>query len=311
MKILTLCLNPAFDIHCALAHFDAERENFVQSRICDVGGKGINIARALRANDVDCTAYVLLGKENAAEFECLLQKEGITYRALYVEGRIRENLTLHPEGKAETRISFAGFSSDDFALSSLEEMLPPSLADTFVCLSGSIAEGIDVRAVKAFLARLRARGARVLLDSRSFTREDILEISPFFIKPNLDELSCYAQSPLKTEEEIVECALSLHQTGVACVMVTMGEKGALIVSEGACHWACVPKISVRSTVGAGDSAVAGFLSALKNGMDVPAALRLATAYGCAACLSEGTKPPQKTDIEMLLSRIHVRSFPIK
>ena len=121
MKIITLTLNPAFDVHCSFKTFKAEGENFgiVTSR--DAGGKGINISRALSSCGIESVAMVALGSENGAEFASILEKDGIEFKYVNASGRIRENFTVHTEGADETRISFEGTISDDHLLEKCEE----------------------------------------------------------------------------------------------------------------------------------------------------------------------------------------------
>ena len=109
MKIITLTLNPAFDIHCYTENFKPYHENLAKITDRDASGKGVNISRALKATGVDSLAFLVLGDENADSFERGLKADGLNYRAVTVSGRIRENITLHTEGADETRISFAGF----------------------------------------------------------------------------------------------------------------------------------------------------------------------------------------------------------
>ena len=108
--ITTLTLNPAFDIHVSIKEFHAGRENLASSVTRDVGGKGIDISRALSENHVPNRALVVLGSENAAEFREGLIREGLDFNELLYPGRIRENITIHPLSGDETRLSFKGFS---------------------------------------------------------------------------------------------------------------------------------------------------------------------------------------------------------
>ena len=122
-SIKTVTLNPAFDLHYYMESFEAKKENYVQSILCDAGGKGINISRALTVNDVKNTAYVILGDENGAAFEAQLTRDGLTYVPLYTKGRIRENVTLHPQNDRETRISMDTFSVSSQCLDEMERVL--------------------------------------------------------------------------------------------------------------------------------------------------------------------------------------------
>ena len=100
--IITLTLNPAFDVHATLENFKAGHENLAEKVTRDVGGKGINISRALTANGIENRALVVLGDENAADFCEGLGREKLNFTEITVSGRIRENITIHPASGDET-----------------------------------------------------------------------------------------------------------------------------------------------------------------------------------------------------------------
>ena len=116
MQIITVTLNPAFDVHCTTERFLPYRENIFDVSARDAGGKGVNVSRALLSNGVESLAVCAVGRENGAEFLQALRSEGLTVAAVAVEGRIRENITLHEKENPETRISFSGFSMNEAAL---------------------------------------------------------------------------------------------------------------------------------------------------------------------------------------------------
>ena len=145
MKILTLTLNPAFDIHCGVEKFLPERENNMKSYRRHIGGKGVNVSRALRENGIESTAFVVLGKQNCFDFEKELSSCGINYVPFYVDGRIRENITIHPEKGAETRISFEGCAvSLETANGIFEMMLPLCDENTIFSFNGRMPGGLSV-----------------------------------------------------------------------------------------------------------------------------------------------------------------------
>ena len=112
MKIITVTLSPAFDIHCNTESFAAEHENFANITSYDAGGKGINLSRALLACGTKSLAIVAVGKENGASFLSALDSDALSYKSIELEGRIRENVTIHVKDKKETRLSFNGFVAD-------------------------------------------------------------------------------------------------------------------------------------------------------------------------------------------------------
>ena len=306
MNIITLSLNPAFDIHCDIPDFAPYHENLAQITHRDAGGKGINISRALLANGVDNLAFVVLGEENAAVFEQGLVADGLNYRALRVKGRIRENIPCHTPNVPETRISFEGFSMEEAQLEQVYELLAADVTeDTVLTFTGRAPSGVSTNRVKELLYRFVQRGARLVIDSRSFTLEDLLELKPWLIKPNQEEISAYLSREIQSLAQVVGAAQQLHRDGIANVMISLGGEGALLACTDGVFAANAPAVEVCSTVGAGDSSVAGFLAATAAGAGVRERLRIAVAFGSAACMTQGTRPPEPAEIARLISGIQV------
>lgn len=306
MNIITLSLNPAFDIHCDIPDFAPYHENLARITHRDAGGKGINISRALLANGVDNLAFVVLGEENAAVFEQGLVADGLNYRALRVKGRIRENITCHTPNVPETRISFEGFSMEEAQLEQVYELLAADVTeDTVLTFTGRAPSGVSTNRVKELLYRFVQRGARLVIDSRSFTLEDLLELKPWLIKPNQEEISAYLSREIQSLTQVVGAAQQLHRDGIANVMISLGGEGALLACAEGVFVANAPAVEVCSTVGAGDSSVAGFLAATAAGAGVRERLRTAVAFGSAACMTQGTRPPEPAEIARLISGIQV------
>ena len=291
MKIITLTLNPAFDIHCYIPNFAPYRENLARVTERCAGGKGVNISRALMAGGIDSLALVVLGEENGDSFERQLAADKINYRSITVSGRIRENITVHTEGADETRISFEGFSADIALLeNTLSILISEKLDGATVTFTG------------------RSRGASLVIDSKSFSLEDITEIKPYLIKPNAEEISEYLGREIKSFEEVREAAEELCRKGIENVMISLGADGALLANVNGVITALPPKIDAVSTIGAGDSSIAGFLAAETSGADSAEKLRMAVAYGTAACLTEGTRPPRAEDIRRILRSVAINKL---
>lgn len=304
MKIITLTLNPAFDIHCYTETFQPFHENLVTITGKDPGGKGVNISRALAQNGTKNVSYVMVGEENGDAFLKQLEKESVEYQAIYLPGRIRENITLHSMGQPETRISFPGFSADQSALDTLQAMLlKEDMEDAVVVFAGRIPHGIILDKIKAFLTCLKEKGAKIVLDSRSFAKEDILDIKPWLIKPNEEEIAMYSEEAVVDLDSAKIAAKALKEQGIANVMISLGGQGAVLCCDDGIYAVKPPSVTVQSTIGAGDSTIAGFLVAVEKGLSYGEALKTAVAYGSAACLTEGTKPPKKEAIADILAAI--------
>ena len=309
MKIITLTLNPAFDIHCYIENFAPYHENLANITEYDAGGKGVNISRALTHNGAENLALVVLGEENADSFRIRLERDGMNYRALCVSGRIRENITVHTNGADETRISFAGFCANSSLLERLERELDGILEEgSYVTFTGRNPAGLAMSDVKAFLRRLADKGARTVIDSRSFSLEDLIELRPWLIKPNQEEISEYLGRQIKDISDALDAARTLRESGIENVMISFGALGALLVCGDGAFAALPPSVEAVSTIGAGDSSIAGFLAAASQGKNSSDMLRTAVAYGTAACLTGGTRPPKAQDVERILKQIKLNTL---
>ena len=184
MKIVTLTLSAAFDVHYYVDGLKLGRENLVRVLSRDAGGKGINVSRALNAFGVENTAVAVLGEDNCGEFLKALGKDGTNVIPVVIPGRIRENVTLHTNGGEETRISLTAEPMPSEALEKIESMTDEMLsAGDVLAFTGSIPDGTSKSDVVEYLMRQRKRGVRLIVDSRSLSLDDLIQIKPFLIKP--------------------------------------------------------------------------------------------------------------------------------
>ena len=307
MKIYTITLNPAYDIHAYAEHFAPFHENLANVTSREAGGKGVNLSRALKNGGTENTAVIVLGKDNCTEFKAELESAGLQTSLLEKPGRIRENLTLHCADQPETRISFSGFAVDDSILTEVAELLDVD-ADTVITFTGRVASGMSMERVKGFLKGLQAKGAKIVLDSKSFCVEDIFEVQPWLIKPNQEEISEYLGCEINSIAQAMEKSQVFADHGVTNVMVSLGEQGALLLHDGKCYIATPPTIDAISTIGAGDSSLAGFIAAAQKGNKAAECLKNAVTYGTAACLTEGSLPPTAADMEAIYPQVTVQQI---
>ena len=305
MKIVTLTLSPCFDVHCYADEFLAGRENIVRTQTVQLGGKGINISRALLENGIDSTAVVAMAKQGGAEVRDALDASGLDYRAFAVDGRVRNNITVHTTRGNESRISFddAVENGDELLRDTRRALEVLCESDCILAVAGSVPKGVDIDALCDILDALRERGVRLVIDSRSFTKACLARLRPWLIKPNEQEIRAYTERDISSPEDAMLAARELRMLGVENVMVTLGARGAMLCCGEGEFFVPSPKVTVLSTIGAGDSAIAGFLAATSLGISGQRALEIAVCYGAAACMREGTLPPKREDIDVLLEAI--------
>lgn len=309
MNCITLTLNPAFDVHCAGESFLAEHENFADILSEEAGGKGINLARALIAGGTPGKALAVLGDEKTDAFLSLLKADSLDLLTLRVPGRIRENITLHVKDHKETRLSFRGFDAPIGLLERVTALLDAELEKGDVLtFTGSATPGLEKGELKVFLTHFREKGVKIVIDSRSFDLSDLLSLRPWLIKPNEEEASSLFGKPVTSFEDVKDAARTLSEKGIENVMVTLGPRGILLASHGTLLSAVPPAITPLSTIGAGDSTIAGFITGHISGETLPSALARAAATGSAACLTPGSRPPKEEDIKKLLPLTKIKTY---
>jgi 1-phosphofructokinase family hexose kinase len=274
----------------------------------EAGGKGVNVSRALNSVGRENTALVVVGDENGDEFIKMLTNDSLSCAPVFVSGRIRENITLHESKNPETRISFGGFPIGASVLERISEALFGSDSETVITMTGSIPKGIEARDVLDMLGKARAKGAKIVIDSRSVSLPEIISFSPWLIKPNEDEIEKYVGEKISAPEDAARIAERLQALGIENVMISLGADGAVLTSPEGSFYAKAPEISAVSTIGAGDSSIAGFIDAFCSGASSADRLRRAVSFGTAACMREGTKPPLAEDITCVSKRVFVEKI---
>jgi 1-phosphofructokinase len=309
--IVTVTANPATDRLIGLLE-RLERGAVVRAEAArdDPGGKGVNVARVLHAAGVEVTA-VLPG---AADEPLLgaLDALGLTYRAVPVRGRLRVNLTLaEPEGTT-TKINSPGPRLDAAELAQLTEVLvETATAGDWAVLSGSLPPGVPFDWYATTTARLQRAGVRVAVDTSGAALGIAVEqASADLIKPNSDELAelidCDADEIERDHRQAAARAQELRDKhGIGTVLLTLGGAGAVLATADG-SWFCPPvPITVRSTVGAGDSSLAGYLVAEVAGRPPAECLASAAAHGAAAAALSGSALPAPPDLPPLPTAVAV------
>lgn len=307
MRIITITLNPAFDVHCTAKDLTLYHENFVKTVSVDAGGKGINLSRALLAGGIPNETVVVTGRENAVPYAQALMADGLTVVSIITDGRIRENITIHEENLPETRISFDGFACDDGILQEVAARIGQVDPQTVIAFTGSAPKGIHADSILDLLGHFQKSGAKIVIDSRSIPFQKLMDFKPWLIKPNQDEAAAFSVRKVESIADAVAVAKDFYQAGIQNVLLTMGGDGAVLACDDGVFRATVPNVDARSTIGAGDSTIAGFIDGTLSRLNAENRLRRAVAYGTAACLQEGTLPPAKEDIAAIEQSITVTS----
>ena len=280
----TVTCNPALD-YLMRADIILGKTNRSAGETLRYGGKGINVAVMLSRLGQKATALGFAAGFTGCELVRLVEDSGV--RADFI--RLNEGLTrinVKVQGAQETEINGAGPCVTAAAWQELLTRVDKLVSGDTLVLSGSVAGGMDTTAYAEILARLQGRGIRTVVDATRDLLRNTLPYHPFLIKPNRQELEELAGRPLCDDEDILAAAQQLQAAGAQNVLVSLGERGALLLDEqGAVYRRAAIPVTVADTVGAGDSMIAGFLAGLTDGVE--AALNLAVAAGSATAAADG------------------------
>lgn len=306
--IYTVTLNPALDKTVQIPNFRTGAVNRITTLRTDPGGKGINVSRVLQNLHEPSVAAAILGGTTGHEIAAALESTGTAGLFLFTEQQTRTNLKIiDPILHTNTDINEPGTATDPAVLNELlsrlcEKIVPGDL----VVLSGKAPAGAPQTLYRDWALQCRAAGADVFVDAEGALLSCSLEAHPALIKPNLEELSGILGYVPESEAETLCAARTLLAQGVGCVVVTMGADGALFCWEDCALRAQSPRVSVLSTVGAGDSVVAALACARQRGFSHEATARLAMAAGAAAVMCPGTQAAELSAMEALIPQVTVQ-----
>ncbi|OCX91980.1 MAG: 1-phosphofructokinase [Pseudomonas sp. CO183] len=282
-RVLTVTLNPALDLTVQLPFLRLGEVNRSESLQVHAAGKGLNVAQVLADLGHQLTVTGFLGETNPQAFEQLFGARGFTDEFVRVAGETRSNLKLAETDGRVTDINGPGLAVTeaqcDELLARLQRLAP---AHDLVVVAGSLPRGIDSQWFVQLLHSLKALGVRVALDTSGVALRDGLATRPWLIKPNEEELAEARGVDLTGSSALLAEARRLQGEGIEHVVVSQGADGVSWFSPGAALHANPPRVRVVSTVGAGDSLLAGMLHGLLEGWPAERTLTHATAIAAQA-----------------------------
>lgn len=291
--IVTCTPNPSLDRTIEVDRLLRGEVQRVRSVTVQPGGKGINVARALHANGHDVRAIAPLGGAEGELFARLVEEAGVQFTPVRVEQPIRVNITLAEADGTTTKLNDRGPTLDDAARDRLlGDTLDAAGGARWLAGCGSLPPGAGDDLYAALVTRARAADRRVAVDTSGPALAAVVDAGPDLIKPNHHELAELTGDELKTFGDVVTAARQVIGRGVVSVLVSLGGDGALLVTDDAVWFGESEPVTVRSTVGAGDSLLAGFLAA---GGDGPESLATGIAWATAAVSLPGSTMPSPDD----------------
>jgi 1-phosphofructokinase len=315
-RIVTVTPNPSVDRTVTLGGpLTRGAVHRVQSVTSEPGGKGVNVARALTMAGVDSVAVLPVAAGDP--YLTALTVSGVSCIAVPVTGAVRTNLAITETDGTTTKLNEPGATMDSGSLIALTDTVVAAAATAaWVVLSGSLPPGMPVGWYADVVARLRGLGGSVAVDTSDAPLTALAarfeQAAPDLIKPNSEELAGLAGVSAETLEHavaqgdpspVISAAHDLLDRGVPNVLATLGAAGAVLVNRTGAWLATPPPILPKSTVGAGDSALAGYLRAAVGGAEAPRCLQMAVAYGSAAAALPGSALPSPSQVDLDAVRV--------
>jgi 6-phosphofructokinase 2 len=300
--ILTITLNPCIDKSTRVSHLEPEAKLRCTEVVNEPGGGGINVSKALQKLDCPSVALFPSGGHNGNMLCSLLSELSISFKAIPTAAETRENWVVkETDTNNQYRLTFPGKTVTESAIHELIDQIN-SFNASYIVASGSLPPGLPDHLYGLIVDRAHTAGARCIVDTSGAALQSLQNKKAFLIKPNRGELSKLIGIEKIEHDEVPKAARQVIQNGYAeWVAVSMGPDGAWLVSMNEGYYCEAPKVEKKSTVGAGDSMVAGITYMFSKGATPKEAVRFGVCCGSAATMNEGT---QLFDKDMVYALYH-------
>ncbi len=305
--IVTVTLNPTLDRTLMVPELRLGEVNRARAVRDDLGGKGINVSRALQALGLPSTIVALLAGWTGKAMQEGLLSAGFDVVALEVPGETRRNVTLRDEATNQTtKINEPGPALDpDHAAALAERIAGLARPGDLWAFCGALPPAAPSNFYSRLIAIVQAAGARAFLDTSGAALKHGLPARPFGVKPNREEAAELLGRRLEAGAGDIAAARALQAAGIEVVALSAGADGLTLAMGGKLVVARPPRVPIASPIGAGDSALAGLLWAVSEACDPVECARRAVACGAAAAMQEGTGVGDRALVEQLLHRVEI------
>ncbi|MBP1839995.1 1-phosphofructokinase family hexose kinase [Formosa algae] len=306
MKIITLTINPALDKSAKVNDITPFDKLECYDITYHPGGGGVNISRVLHRLGVESDCLFPYGGKTGEHLVELLKEQHVHVIGTPISNLTRENFAVfNTETKLQYRFGMPTSPFSEAELEPIEALINTHVTtgDIFV-ISGSLPVGLPTQYYSKLIQNLKAKQVKVVVDTSGPVFNEVLKNELFLIKPNQKELARLAGKDSLTKSEREDFALKMVADNIAqYVVVSLGKDGAFMAHKNGIEYVSAPVISVNSTIGAGDSMVAGLIYAITQNKTPRNMLRWGVACGVAATLSEGSDLAHKDNIEKVLDQI--------
>lgn len=304
-KIVTLTLSPCIDRSTTVPDLIPEKKLRCSEPVLNPGGGGINVSRLVKRLGGEGLAIYPAGGATGALFNELLAQEAVPSVVIPSRSETRENFIVLEESTGKQfRFGMPGTPLDDKEWNSCLEAVNKAEEVNFIVASGSLPPGVPFDIYAKVAAIARQKNARFIVDTSGEALKHAIGEGVFLVKPNLNELGALSGMPVAGSAQIIEAAKHIiHTEKCEVIVISMGAAGALLVTRDLAEKIPAPKVEVKSTVGAGDSMVAGITVALTNGFSLTDAVQYGVACGTATTMNAGTELCTREEADQLYAQI--------
>jgi len=305
-KVITLTMNPVVDKDTSVAGIKPNTKLRCVSPTYYAGGGGINVSRAIKQLGGESLCLYMAGGLIGSHLQQLVVADGITQKVIAVEGWTRENLSVTDTiTNLHYRFGVPGpnVKEDEWqmVLKFLEEQLHK---DDFLVASGKLPPGVPPDFYVKTSKITDTIGAKLILDTSGVALLPSIKAKTYMMKPNLGELSILCGVDFISDFELESLSKKfLEENNCEVLVVSMGAKGALLVTKDIMKHVLAPTVQQKSTIGAGDSMVAGMVLKLLKGKSLIETVEYGVACGSAATIYPGTQLCTRVDADNLYELI--------
>jgi 6-phosphofructokinase 2 len=304
-SIVTITFNPCVDISSNVDALLPEKKMRCAPLVYEAGGGGINVARAIKKLGGNALAIYLAGGNTGKTLQSLLEAESLD--TVLIDTGINTRVNVMMVDKSSTlqyRFITTGTPVNEISIEQCIQTLEELSDVEYIVVSGSLQTGMPHDIFERLSAIAKGKKAKLIIDVPTDAMKAYPIKGAYLIKPNLNELSMLAGKEELQEDEIVEGAKIIISKNICeVVVVSMGPAGALLVTKEITERFITPSVKIRTTVGAGDSMVAGIVMYLAANKSIKEAIRFGAACGTATTLNEGTQLCKIEDAERIYRAI--------
>ncbi len=311
--ISTVTCNPSVDKTLYVPKIDVHDTNRITKVEVDAGGKGVNCSRMLKELGSMTTAVTFLGGKTGEFVKHTLRNEGIDFQFVETATPTRTCIAIEEvENNPPTTFNEKGGPVTHKEIVDLLEIVKNICKESsYLAIGGSLPLGANPDIYNRFMQIAVTADCKVCLDTDGEPLAEGVKGKPFMIKPNRDEAERLLSTEFESKSDVARGAVELAKRGIELVVISLGKQGLVACYEGNVYDVAAPGVEVKSTIGSGDSLVAGILSGLENGQGIEAALKLGAAAGAATAMTDGTEIGQREDIDKLLPEVTISKASVK